>query len=67
MVLATVRPKPFPGRAVQATPLPQVRRRAAGPVFSTSGLIGAVAEVSHTLSRLPQTRLTPRLLPRSIG
>ena len=50
----------FSWRLAQATPLPQLRRRAVTQAFDMSGPIGAVAELSLTLLLPPLTRLTQR-------
>ena len=66
MGLLILRHKPFPGSRVQATPLPQPRRRAVAQAFSMYGLVGATTERSHTLSLLLRTRLTQRHSRRNI-
>ena len=51
----------FSWRPVQATPLPQRRRRTVPPAFVTSGRIGALAELFRTLLLPLPTRLIQRI------
>ena len=60
MALPILRPKPFPGSPVQATPLPQHPRRTEVQAFATYGRTGPVAELFRTLLLPPPTRLTQR-------
>ena len=60
MALRILRPKPFRGSPVQATPLPQHPHRTEVQAFATYGRIGAVAELFRTLLLPLLTRLTQR-------